>query len=69
MLRDYLCHKISLNRSGSYIDSSNWIKNKIATIKSINKNYDKCFQYAAAIVLYHKKLIMMHREYKKMNLS
>ena len=24
----YKCHKINLNRSGSYINSSNWIKKK-----------------------------------------
>ena len=28
----YRLHKISLNRGGSYIDSSDWIKNKKATI-------------------------------------
>ena len=28
----YKLHKISLNRSGSYIDSPKWLKNKKATI-------------------------------------
>ena len=41
----YKLHKISLNRSGSYIDSPNWLKNKKATINPKN-NDDKCFQYA-----------------------
>ena len=31
----YKCHKINLNRSGSYIDSPNWIKNK----KNNNNSY------------------------------
>ena len=34
----YKCHKINLNRGGSYIDSPEWIKNKKATINPINKN-------------------------------
>ena len=36
----YKCHKINLNRGGSYIDSPGWIKNKkatiIPTIKKVN---------------------------------
>ena len=32
----YKCHKINLNRGGSCIDSSDWIKNKKATINPIN---------------------------------
>ena len=31
----YKCHKINLNRGGSYMDSPDWIKNK----KSNNKSY------------------------------
>ena len=30
-LLHYKCHKISLNCSGSYIDSPKWLKNKKAT--------------------------------------
>ena len=33
----YKCHKINPNRGGSYIDSPDWIKNKKATVNSINK--------------------------------
>ena len=33
----YKCHKINSNRGGSYIDCSDWIKNKKATINPINK--------------------------------
>ena len=32
----YKCHKINPSHSGSYIDSPDWIKNKKATINSIN---------------------------------
>ena len=46
----YKRHKINPNRGGSYIDSPDWIKNKKATIHTINKN-DKCFQYAVTVVL------------------
>ena len=30
----YKCHKINLNRSGSNVDSPNWIKNKKSSDKS-----------------------------------
>ena len=43
----YKCHKISLNRGGSYIDFPEWLKNKKATINSKN-NDDKRFQYTIA---------------------
>ena len=36
------CHKINPNRSGSYIDSPDWMKGKKGTINPINKK-DKCF--------------------------
>ena len=35
--------RISLKRSGSYVDSPEWLKNKKATINSKN-NDDNCFQ-------------------------
>ena len=37
----YKCHKINLNRDGSYIDSPDWIKNGKATINHINKTGNK----------------------------
>ena len=37
----YKCHKINPNRSGSYIDSPDWIKNKKATINPINRAFNK----------------------------
>ena len=42
--------KISLNRDGSYIDSSKWLKDKKSTINPKN-NDDKCFQYAVTLAL------------------
>ena len=38
------CHKINLNRGGSYEDSPEWIKNKKTTINPINKKDKKIFQ-------------------------
>ena len=49
----FKCHKINLNRGGSYIDSPGWIKNKKATINPINKKH---FQYAVAVALNHKEI-------------
>ena len=51
----YKCHKINLKRSGSYIDSPNWIKNKKARINVINDD-DKCFQYVATVALNNKEI-------------
>ena len=36
LLLYYKCHKINPNRSGSYIDSSDWIKHKKVTKNPIN---------------------------------
>ena len=51
----YKLHKISLNRGGSYIDSSEWLKNKKATINPKN-NDDKCFQYALTVAVNHAQI-------------
>ena len=48
----YKFHRISLNPGGSYIFSSNWLKNKKATI---NPKHNKCFQYAVT-ALHHKEI-------------
>ena len=37
-------------------DSPDWIKNKKATITSINKKDDKCFQYAVTVALHHEQI-------------
>ena len=49
-------HKINLNRGGSYINSPDWIKNKKATINSINKKDNKCFQCAITVALNHEEI-------------
>ena len=46
----YDFNKTSINRGGSYIDSSKWLKNKKSTINPKN-NDDKCFQYAVTLAL------------------
>ena len=51
----YELYKISLNRGGSYIDSSEWLKNKKTTTNPKN-NDDKCFKYALTIALNHEQI-------------
>ena len=46
----YDFNKISINSSGSYIDSPKWIKNKKSTINPKNNDH-KCFQYAVTLAL------------------
>ena len=46
----YDLNKIRLNKAGSYKNSSEWLKNKKATINPKN-NDDKCFQYALTVTL------------------
>ena len=50
------CHKINLNRSGSDIDSPDWIKNKKATTNHINKIDKKRFQYIVTATLNYEKI-------------
>ena len=52
----YKCHKINSNCVGSYIDSSDWIKNKKATINPANKKDNKCFKYARTVALNHEEI-------------
>ena len=50
----YDLNKVSLSRSGSYIDSPKRLKNKKKTINP--KNYDdKCFQCALTAALNYQK--------------
>ena len=46
----YDFNKTSINRSGSYIDYPQWLKNKKSAINPKN-NDDKCFQYAVTLAL------------------
>ena len=54
-LLHYNLNKISLNRSGSYIDFSKLSKNKKATINPKNDD-DKCFQYAVKVALNYQNI-------------
>ena len=51
----YNLNKVSLSRSGSYIDSFKWLKNKKATINPKDKD-DKCFQYALTVALNYEQI-------------
>ena len=51
----YYIHKISLNRGGSYIDSSDWIKHERATINPKNED-NRYFKYAVTLRLNHENI-------------
>ena len=51
----YKPHRISLNRSGSYRYSPEWLKYKKATINP-KTNDDDCFQYAITVALNHEQI-------------
>ena len=44
------------NRCGSYIDTSDWIRKERATINSINKKDNKCYQYTVTFPLNYKEI-------------
>ena len=46
----YNFNKTSINRSGSYVDSPQWLKDEKSTINPKNDD-DKCFQYAVTLAL------------------
>ena len=52
----YKCHKMNPNRSGSYINSPDWIKNKKATINPVNRKDNKYFQYAVTVTLNYEEI-------------
>ena len=64
---NYIFHKVDLKRSGSYIETPEWLKNKGATINCQN-NDDKCFQYAIAIALNYDEIGNYHQRVYKINL-
>ena len=47
------CHRVNVRRSCSYIDSTDWIKKKKATINPKNKD-DKSVQYAVTFAIDNK---------------
>ena len=63
----YDFNKISISRDGLYIHSPQWLKNKKSTINPKNNDY-KCFQYAVTLALNLIKLVIILKEYLKLNL-
>ena len=51
----YKCDIVNFKLGGSYIDSPDWIKKKKAAINPKN-NDNKCFQYAATVVLNYEEI-------------
>ena len=58
----YKCHEINFERDETYIDYTNWIKNKRATINLINEKDNKCFQYAIAAAVNHEEINVTRKE-------
>ena len=63
----YHLQKGGLKRSGSYIDSPEWLKNEKATINLKNNN-DNCFQYALTIPLNHQNIMNNPQRISKIKL-
>ena len=58
----YKYHKINVNCVRSHIDSPGWMKIKKVTINPINKNDDKCFQYALTVALNYEEIKKIHEQ-------
>ena len=56
------------NCGGSYKDSSDWIKNKQATINPINIEDNKCFHYAVTAALNHEDIRKDIKKLQTLNL-
>ena len=54
-LLHYKCIKINSKRRRSYIDSTDWIKKKKATINPENED-NKCFHYGETVALNHEEI-------------
>ena len=52
----YKCHEVYFRRSGSYIDSPDWIIIKKTTTINSKSTDDKCFQYAATVEFNYEKI-------------
>ena len=52
----YKRHKINFKWRGSYTGSTDWIRNKKATINLTNKKDSKCFWYAIIVALDHEEI-------------
>ena len=58
---NYIFRKVDLKRSGSYIETPEWLKNKGATVN----DDDKCFQYAITIALNYDEIGNHHQRVNK----
>ena len=61
---NYIFHKVDLKRSGSDIETLEWLKNNDATINCQNDD-DKCFQYAITIALNYDEIGNNHQRVNK----
>ena len=59
----YHCHRVDLNRGGSYIELPGWVKNKKCCINPKNEDDDECFKWAVTVALHYKE-IGVHPEKK-----
>ena len=62
---NYIFHKVDLKRSGSHIETPDWIQNKGATINCQNYYDNKCFQYAITIALNYDEIKKHHQRVNK----
>ena len=62
---NHIFHKVDLKRSGSYIETPEWLKNKGATTNCQNDD-DKCFQcYAITTALNYNEIGNHHQRVNK----
>ena len=52
----YHCHKVDMNRGGSYVDLPDWIKNKKCCINPKNEEDDECFRWAVITALHYEEI-------------
>ena len=52
----YYFHRRDIKRSGSYIETPEWLRNKKATTNPKNMDDDNCFQYGIPVALNHKNI-------------
>ena len=62
---NYIFHKVDLKRSESYIETTEWIQNKSATMNCQNDD-DECFQYAITIALNYDEIGNHHQRENKL---
>ena len=61
--------ELSLSFSGSYVDSTKWIKNKKITISPENDEDDKCFQHTVIVALDVKTSKNVYKEQQRFDHS